>query len=102
MSLRAQTQGISVFVHSAVTVIFSAFLPYLYNSTAANLGGKIGFIYFGFVTIGIVVAWWIIPDMKDRTPAEIDEMFEIGLPARKFKQYSSPSVDGKSACVVEH
>ncbi|KAM0520746.1 hypothetical protein ACHAPE_003144 [Trichoderma viride] len=102
LSLRAQTQGISVFVHSAVTVIFSAFLPYLYNSTAANLGGKIGFIYVGFVTIGIVVSWWIIPDMKDRTPAEIDEMFEIRLPARKFKQYSSPSVDRKSACVVEH
>lgn len=39
--------------------------------------------------------------MKDRTPAEIDEMFEIGLPARKFKQYSSPSVDAKSALEVE-
>ncbi|PON28936.1 hypothetical protein TGAM01_v202044 [Trichoderma gamsii] len=95
LSLRAQTQGISVFVHSAVTVVFSSFIPYLYNSTAANLGGKIGFIYVGFVTIAIVVSWWIIPDMKDRTPAEIDEMFEIGLPARKFKQYSSLDVDGK-------
>lgn len=40
--------------------------------------------------------------MKDRTPAEIDEMFEIGLPARKFKQYSSPSVNEKWARVVEH
>ena len=102
LSLRAQTQGISVFVNSAVTVIFASFLPYLYNTTAANLGGKIGFVYVGFVTIALVVSWWIVPDMKDRTPAEIDEMFEIGLPARKFKQYSFPSVDEKSAGVVEH
>ncbi|KAL7903921.1 general substrate transporter [Trichoderma velutinum] len=102
LSLRAHTQSISIFIHSAVTVIFSAFLPYLYNKTAANLGGKIGFVYVGFVTIAVVVSWWIIPDMKDRTPAEIDAMFEIKLSARKFKQFSFLSIDEKPAHIVQH
>ena len=32
--------------------------------------------------------FFYIPETKDRTLEEIDEMFEANVPARKFKSYS--------------
>jgi len=42
------------------------------------------------VVMGIF-AIFFIPEMKDRTLEEIDEMFMVGLPAWKFKGISLPS-----------
>ena len=38
-----------------------------------------------------IFAIFFIPEMKDRTLEEIDEMFMVGLPAWKFKGISLPS-----------
>jgi hypothetical protein len=35
-----------------------------------------------------MVAWWLIPEMKGRSVAEIDQMFELRLGARQFKGWN--------------
>jgi hypothetical protein len=35
----------------------------------------------------VVWIYFFVPETKDRTLEEIDEMFEAGVPARKFKTY---------------
>ena len=96
LSLRAKVQGISVMVQGLSTAIFAFFLPYLYNYDAADLGAQMGFIFVGFALIALVISWLCVPDMKDRTPVEIDKMFEMGLSTRKFEHFSGDAATGKS------
>ena len=64
-------------------------MPYLYNPDAANLGSKTAFVYFGLAGIGAVVAFLIIPEMKGRSANDIDKMFNLELPTRKFRGWSN-------------
>ena len=44
-------------------------------------------MYTGFCALGAVIAWLWVPEMKDRTVADIDAMFEAKVPARKFRAW---------------
>lgn len=37
--------------------------------------------------IGVVITFFFVPEMKGRTPSEIDHMFELRLPARQFRHW---------------
>jgi hypothetical protein len=87
LSLRAKTQGIGWCANGLGTGLFAFFLPYIYNPGSGNLAGKVGFVYSGFAALALTVSWLIIPEMKDRTPAEVDRMFELGLPAWQFRKF---------------
>lgn len=50
-----------------------------------NLGAKSFLIFAGFMALCIVFTFFHLPEVKGRSPAEIDEMFHDRLPARKFK-----------------
>ncbi|KAH8655267.1 general substrate transporter, partial [Xylariales sp. PMI_506] len=84
LRLRARTVGLAWFANYLCDGAFSIVLPYLYNPDAANLGGKIGLVYAGISGIGTIGSWLWVPEMKERTPAELDELFEMGTSVRKF------------------
>ncbi|KAF4335659.1 het domain protein [Fusarium beomiforme] len=46
-------------------------------------------LYFisGIGTVAVVIAWFILPEVARRTPAEIDEMLEKKVNLRQFKSY---------------
>ena len=69
------------------TMIFGVVMPYLYNPDAANLGSYTAFVYFAIAGIGMAISFFCIPEMKGRTPKEIDSMFEARLPTRKFRAW---------------
>lgn len=50
-------------------------------------GPKYGYIWFGSNIIILVFVFFLVPETKDRTLEEIDEMFEEKVGARKFKGY---------------
>lgn len=50
-----------------------------------NLGAKIYLMFAGCMLVHFLIAFFAFPELKGRTAAEIDEMFEARLPARKFK-----------------
>ncbi len=87
LRLRAKTQGIGWFCGAFAQGAFGISLPYAYNIDEGALKAKTGFIIAGFSTIALVVTWFFVPEMKERTAAEIDVMFERRLPARQFKHW---------------
>ena len=46
------------------------------------------YIWAGSNAICFVFTWLFIPETRDRTLEEINEMFEANLPARNFKGYT--------------
>jgi SP family general alpha glucoside:H+ symporter-like MFS transporter len=57
------------------------------GATGANWGPKTGLFFAGTGTIVVVIAWFILPEVAQRTTSEIDEMFEKKVNPRKFKSY---------------
>lgn len=66
--------------------IFDAFMvPYQLNSTQWNWGAKSGLFWAAFATIWFVWGLFDLPETKGRTFADIDQLFEEKVSARKFK-----------------
>jgi hypothetical protein len=88
LHLRAKAQGIGWFACGLTTAIFSIILPYIYNADAGNLKGKTGFVLAGFALLGFIGTYVALPEMKGRTPPQIDRMFDLKLPTRRFKYWN--------------
>ncbi|GKT67016.1 maltose permease [Colletotrichum tofieldiae] len=94
LRLRAKTQGIGGVAQQGSSVVMSIVLPYAYNPDAGHLGAKTGFIYVGLCALGVALCWFFLPEMKGRNVMEIDHMFNLRLPARKFEKWRG-DVDSK-------
>jgi membrane protein implicated in regulation of membrane protease activity len=88
LRLRARTKGVAGGMTNVVSGSISLVLPYIYNPDQGNLGGKTGFVFAILCAASAFVAWRAVPEMKDRTPAEIDELFERRVKAGDFKSSS--------------
>ncbi|RSL90416.1 hypothetical protein CEP52_014578 [Fusarium oligoseptatum] len=84
--VKEKTSLIACSISILTTFVTSFTLPYLLNSDYAGLGGKVGFIYGSICFVMTVVAFFFVPEMKDRTLEEVDKLFEMKVPLRKFKQ----------------
>jgi len=93
LQLRARTQGLGWCVSAFSTAISGIALPYVFNPDEGNLRGKTGFTYTATSLMGAAVAWYLIPEMKGRSVADIDRMFELKLEARQFKGWKSESTE---------
>ncbi|KAH7075039.1 general substrate transporter [Paraphoma chrysanthemicola] len=87
LRLRARSQGIGWFSYSLASAVVSFVLPYIYNPDAGNLRAKTGFVLAGSCALGFVGAWFLVPEMFNRSAAEIDSMFVLRLPTRAFKTW---------------
>ncbi|KAF2240968.1 MFS general substrate transporter [Trematosphaeria pertusa] len=99
LRLRAKSQaigGISAYVAS----IFTNFvLPYLYNPDAADLQAKTGFVFTGACVVAAVATYFIVPEMKGRSPMEIDHLFEERVSARKSAGWRDRTEEVKAAAM---
>ncbi|CAN8105271.1 unnamed protein product [Discula destructiva] len=82
--LRSKSMSIGISFQYFWSVVWLVALPYLFNSDQADLGGNIGWIFFGMGVIMIIVIYFDVPSTKGRSFAELDMMFEEKVPARKF------------------
>lgn len=55
------------------------------NPEAWNWGGKTGFFWAGMCFVCLVWTYFRLPEPKGRTYAEMDNLFERCISARKFK-----------------
>ena len=95
LQLRAKTQGIGWFTSGIATGVFSIILPYIYNADEGDLKAKTGFFLAAVAAIAVVLTWLFIPEMKGRSPMDIDRMFSLKLDTRKFKDWNSGMVSEK-------
>lgn len=86
LTLRAKTSGVGWLLGGIGRAGFDLGMPYLYNSDAssANLGGKIGFVFFGTCIIGFTLTWFFVPELKGRSALEADRLFAKKVPAWRF------------------
>ena len=89
LHLRAKTQGVGWFACGLTTAVFSITLPYIYNTDQGNLKAKTGFVMAGFTIVGFIGTYIALPEMKGRTPMQIDRMFDLKLPTRRFECWKS-------------
>ncbi|KAH7136305.1 general substrate transporter [Dactylonectria macrodidyma] len=105
--LRAPTQALATITNGLTGSVWSFSLPYAINPDEGNLGGKIAFIFGATLAACCLFIFFMVPETKNRTYIEIDELWCRGIPARKFGQTSLVTVpsdkEGEAATVqVEH
>jgi MFS family permease len=87
--LRSHTFGLAAAAGFAGAWLTTFTAPYFINIQALNWGPRYGFIWFPSCIIAATWVFFFLPEVKNRTLEEIDEMFEARLPARKFRTYVS-------------
>jgi MFS transporter, SP family, general alpha glucoside:H+ symporter len=85
--LRAKSLGISISAQYIFSTVWTIVVPYLFNQDQANLGGNIGWIFFGMGLIMLFVIYFDVPGTKGRSFEELDVMFEKGVSARHFEEF---------------
>lgn len=83
--LRSRTVGLGIVVQNLFGVLMNIVVPLLINPDAANLKGKIGFIFGGTAILSLVWVWFRVPETAHRSFEELDYLFERGVSARRFK-----------------
>ncbi|OQU97536.1 hypothetical protein CLAIMM_03458 [Cladophialophora immunda] len=103
LRLRDKTSFLTYFVRFVSDFLITYTYPFLFAADHANLGAKVGFIYGGFGVLGIVWGYFYLPELIGRSLEEVNEMFEAGVPPRKFKSWEStnPRSIGTLATHVE-
>jgi SP family general alpha glucoside:H+ symporter-like MFS transporter len=56
------------------------------NTTGWDLAGKCGYVWGGTGTVTWVLAYFFLPELKDRSYREADILFHRKVDARKFKR----------------
>ncbi|PSN59452.1 general substrate transporter [Corynespora cassiicola Philippines] len=85
--LRSYTFGIAAAVGFAGAWLATFTAPYFINPGSLNWGPEYGWIWAPSCFITVAWVYFYLPEIKNRTLEEIDEMFEAKLPARKFRKY---------------
>lgn len=80
--LREKTMAFSSTVNVVAAWLVAFTVPYLLDA----IGARIGYIYGGFAIVATVYAYFFVPEIKDRSLEELDELFDQHVPARKFAQ----------------
>ncbi len=89
--LRAKTANMSALIFALFSLITTYCTPIML--AAPNFGAADTMFFYGATSfIFCIVMWFVIPETKNRSYVELDEMFELKVPTRKFATYES-SVD---------
>ncbi|KAK3381041.1 general substrate transporter [Podospora didyma] len=85
--LRSYTFGLATAIGFFAAWLTTFTAPYFINPESLNWGPKYGYIWTPSCIISAAWVYFFLPEVKDRTLEEIDEMFEARLPAKKFRKY---------------
>lgn len=81
-SLREKTMAFSSSINVVAAWLVAFTVPYLLDVIGAN----IGWVYGGFAVVATTYAYWFVPEIKNRSLEELDELFHNRVSARKFAQ----------------
>ncbi|PYH90295.1 general substrate transporter [Aspergillus ellipticus CBS 707.79] len=87
VNLRGTTIALSNISVVIFSVIFAVAIPYALDTTGANWGGKLGFLFAGIGVLDTLWCYFCLPETKGRTFEELDFMFRERLPTREFAAY---------------
>ena len=82
--LKAKTIVLARAAYNASNIFVNVMTNYQLSSTAWNWGARTAFFWAGTCLMSVIWVFFRLPEPKDRTYAELDVLFEEGVPARKF------------------
>ncbi|KAH6867417.1 general substrate transporter [Thelonectria olida] len=85
--LRAKANAIGFMCSGFASLVFNISVPYIFNADEGNLGGKTGLMFAALCAIAWLVFFLELPEMKNRTYLQLDEMFEKNVRTRDFRKY---------------
>ena len=85
--LRSYTFGLAASIGFLGAWLATFTAPYFINPSALNWEPKYGYIWFPSGLLAAAFVFFYLPEAKDCTLEELDEMFEARVPARKFRGY---------------
>ncbi|PYH90816.1 sugar transporter [Aspergillus ellipticus CBS 707.79] len=71
-------------LYNMVAIVCGVLTPYMLNPGAWDWGNYAGFFWGGICFLCIVYTFFRVPEPSGRSFAELDVLFERGVPARKF------------------
>jgi SP family general alpha glucoside:H+ symporter-like MFS transporter len=83
--LKAKTINLARTAYLISALVNNAITTPLLNPTGANLGAKIAWIFVGITGFCAVFTFFCVPEPKDLTYGQIDDLFSRKVSARKFK-----------------
>jgi SP family general alpha glucoside:H+ symporter-like MFS transporter len=85
--LRQKTVVVARDSYYITSVISSVLNPYLLNPTAWNVKGYTGFVYGTTSLLTFIWAFFRLPETRNRTFEELNQLFSKKIPARHFQEY---------------
>ncbi|KAK5296117.1 hypothetical protein LTR43_005144 [Exophiala xenobiotica] len=88
LPLRAQTQGYIVATDAFFGWLIGFVVPYMINPRpdGANMGGKVGFVFFGLGSLVAIALYFIVPDTRGLSFDELDWLYSEKVSPRKFQE----------------
>ncbi|OJJ42879.1 hypothetical protein ASPZODRAFT_162068 [Penicilliopsis zonata CBS 506.65] len=83
--LREKTVSVGALGSYASGLVITFVNPYVQDA----IGGNVAFIYGSFSVVAVVFVFFVVPELKNRSLEELDEMFHAKLPTRKFRTYQT-------------
>ena len=87
--LRHHTMSYTIACAQTTAVITTLVVPQLTSADAANLGAKTYLVFAGCMAAIIVFYYFMMPETRGRTFAEIDEMYAAKIPMWKWRSYET-------------
>jgi len=82
--LRSKSVAIARFSYTVLNIAANVLTPYQLNPSAWGWGAKSGFFWGGSCILGLIFAYFVVPEPKDKNVAELDLLFKKKVSARKF------------------
>lgn len=77
----------TLFLASMGSFVTSVPINFANPYVQSDLRGAVTFIYGGFSVVAVIWVWFMIPETKNRSLEELDEMFQALVPTRGFKEH---------------
>ncbi|OAA56261.1 sugar transporter [Niveomyces insectorum RCEF 264] len=87
--LRARTAGLAAGASVIFGLTFNTAVPKMLDTQGANWGYKTGFLFFATGAVSCLLVFLYVPEPSLRNAAELDEMYEKGVPPWKMKKYDT-------------
>ncbi|KAI7781292.1 sugar transporter [Diaporthe eres] len=98
--LRSYTMSYTIAWAQTTAVITTVVVPQLTAADGAGLGAKTYLVFAGCMLGVITFVYFLLPETRGRTFAEIDEMYDAKIPMWKWRKYET-STTAKTAKKIE-
>jgi hypothetical protein len=83
----------------ACGLVVSFVNPYIQNPGYGDLGGYVGLLYGSFSVVAVIFVLFYVPEMKNRSLEELDELFEQRVSVWKFGSHKCTGIGAQVTSV---